>query len=183
MMIYFELSYYQSSFPSITLATRVLKSSSMKIASLRSFITGLNFCCEYIYTSRYMLQAYTQRTEELWRSLIGNFNSKILYRSVVSFISSFLQHNFFIGTLYVNYLLYISAFRPSSNMQIHRWLYCSPLYEYWQMFTVGIFYIVDLLCWGVMSSCTSLIISEVLKLIILYFFRMLFNYTGMFPLL
>jgi hypothetical protein len=31
------------------------------------------------------------------------------------------------GTVYVNYLLHISAFRPSSNMHTYCWLHCSTL--------------------------------------------------------
>jgi hypothetical protein len=39
----------------------------------------------------------------------------------------FHQHNFSINTLQVNYLLHVSAFRPSSGMHIRCWLHHSPL--------------------------------------------------------
>jgi hypothetical protein len=97
-----------------------------------------------------MLRVYTQlpeeNTEELWRALVVNLKLKILcFNVVICFIFNFLQHKFSVGTLYVNYLLYVSAFRPSSNMQIHCWLHCSLLH--WQMFAVVISYVVDLICW------------------------------------
>jgi hypothetical protein len=39
----------------------------------------------------------------------------------------FLQHSFYRDTLYINYLLHVSAFRSSSGTHIRCWLHCSPL--------------------------------------------------------
>jgi hypothetical protein len=97
-------------------------------------------------------------TEELWCSRIVNLKLKILYLGVMfCFVSSFLH----LPTI----------FQPFGyHMQIHCCLHCSLLH--WQMFAVGIFHIVHLMCLGVVQSCTSLVISKVLKLICFLFFRM-----------
>jgi hypothetical protein len=64
----------------------------------------------------------------------------------------FRQHNFYIGILYVNYLLYVLDIWPS---QVHAFTVDATAHPlHWPLFTVGIFYVVSLIYWGVVPPCT-----------------------------